>query len=421
MTQRHVDVVIAGGSLSAAACALRCRQAGLEAVVLERKKLPRHKICSGILSPRGHRFLQDNFGEIPAEALHEPATCRGVNFLFPDGSQMPMDFIGGPTPHLWRKHSDCWAIRSAGVEILDETELKGFRQEDDRVIVSAVGPEGPVEFRASILVGADGPRSTVVKALYPAYREHLHWFFVLQKYYKARVDLSEEYFHFFIDGSLGHYPWTHIESGEWIVGAGGFAADDMTQRHENVLAALRERHGLEIEEEIRKEGCPENFGLSLTNRYEFGRGRVLVTGQAAGFLNMMAEGMSCALHSGAHAGEAVAEALKSNSDPQQVYRCRVADEVRRCTDQWNPLQILLGQPHEANLMRGLFNEGWARAGYRTREMVRFGKQFHGLGWGRDIGRATLQRALFGRYGEPRQLPEHLPVLPNDVSLPRDSR
>jgi hypothetical protein len=32
------------------------------------------------------------------------------------------------------------------------------------------------------------------------------------------------------------------------------------------------------------------LGLSLINRYVFGRGNVLVTGQAAGFLNMMAEG-----------------------------------------------------------------------------------------------------------------------------------
>ena len=49
---RKVDVVIVGASLSAAAAAKRLVDAGLETVVLERKALPRHKICSGILSPR---------------------------------------------------------------------------------------------------------------------------------------------------------------------------------------------------------------------------------------------------------------------------------------------------------------------------------------------------------------------------------
>ena len=80
---RDVDVVIVGGSLSAAAAAKRLVDAGLETVVLERKKLPRHKICSGILAPRGHRLLLENFGPLPPEILHEPqmkARMVGVGY-----------------------------------------------------------------------------------------------------------------------------------------------------------------------------------------------------------------------------------------------------------------------------------------------------------------------------------------------------
>ena len=69
---REVDVVVVGASLAAAAAAKRLTDAGLEAVVLERKKLPRHKVCSGILAPRGHHFLIENFGPRPREILHEP-------------------------------------------------------------------------------------------------------------------------------------------------------------------------------------------------------------------------------------------------------------------------------------------------------------------------------------------------------------
>jgi choline dehydrogenase-like flavoprotein len=80
---RNVDVVIVGASLAAAAAAKRTVDAGLETVIIERKELPRHKICSGILSPRGHRFLLENFGPLPREVLHEPTSCRGVTFHFP--------------------------------------------------------------------------------------------------------------------------------------------------------------------------------------------------------------------------------------------------------------------------------------------------------------------------------------------------
>ena len=62
------------------------------------------------------------------------------------------------------------------------------------------------------------------------------------------------------------------------------------------------------------EGCGENFGPSLINRYVFGKGNVLITGQAAGFLNIIAEGMSCALHSGAISGEAIIEAREAQGD-----------------------------------------------------------------------------------------------------------
>ena len=65
---REVDVVVVGASLAAAAAAKRLTDAGLEAVVLERKKLPRHKVCSGILAPRGHRFLSRTSAPCPGRS-----------------------------------------------------------------------------------------------------------------------------------------------------------------------------------------------------------------------------------------------------------------------------------------------------------------------------------------------------------------
>ena len=135
-----------------------------------------------------------------------------------------------------------------------------------------------------------------------------------------------------------------------------------------------------------------------------GRGRVIVTGQAAGFLNMMAEGMSCALHSGAHAGESLAQVFKEGrGDIQSVYRERVQAEVNRCSDQWNPLKIMFEQPHEANLKKGLFAQGPLKAAYWSKEMFKFCKQFHGLGWGKDIMKGSVRRVLKGSYGEPFSL------------------
>ncbi len=108
-----------------------------------------------------------------------------------------------------------------------------------------------------------------------------------------------------------------------------------------------------------------NFGLSLINRYVFGRGNIIVTGQAAGFLNMIAEGMSAALHSGAIAGEATVDAFRLNKPIQDIYRTMIQSEVRRCSDQWNILKILFGRPHEADFMGALAKRRSARQAHRA--------------------------------------------------------
>ena len=113
---RTTDVIIVGASLSAAAAAKRVVDAGYEAIALERFSLPRAKPCSGIISPRGHRFLIENFGPLPKEVLHEPVACRGVTFYFPGGVELPMEFDGGSTPHLNRTFSDYWAIQRSGAD-----------------------------------------------------------------------------------------------------------------------------------------------------------------------------------------------------------------------------------------------------------------------------------------------------------------
>jgi choline dehydrogenase-like flavoprotein len=124
---RSVDVIIVGASLSAAAAAKRLVDAGLETIVLERKELPRHKICSGILSPRGHRFLLENFGPLPREALHEPTSCRGVIFHFPSMVSMPLDFSAAPRRICTANIPITGRSKSSGAEIHDRTSFAGPR------------------------------------------------------------------------------------------------------------------------------------------------------------------------------------------------------------------------------------------------------------------------------------------------------
>ena len=397
---RSVDVVIVGASLAAAAAAKRLVDAGLETIVIERKELPRHKICSGILSPRGHRFLLENFGPLPSETVHQPTSCRGVTFHFPSMVSMPMDFFGGSTPHLHRKYSDHWAIQRSGAEVHDRTSFAGLEDKGDHVVVQASRNGEPVEYRARQVIGADGPSSPVVRAVYPGYAKQIPWFFVGQKFHDI-IDcpLSADYFHFWFHPGLGHYTWSHARDGRQIVGVGFKRGDNFARKHENVVNYLAAKHAVQLQPHTEDEGCGENFGPSLINRYVFGTGNVLITGQAAGFLNMIGEGMSCALHSGAISGEAIVEARLRNRPVREMYRQMIASEVRRTSDQWNPLKIAFERPHEADFPAALLALGWRDRAKVLRDIWRFIVLYKEFKWGRQIFRAALERQLLGDYSQ----------------------
>jgi len=398
------DVLIVGASLSGAACAKRLVDAGLDVTVLEHKKLPRHKICSGILSPRGYRFLLENFGPLPGEALHEPTYCRGVTFHFPSMISMPIDFTGGPTPHLHRKHADFWAIKKSGAAIFDETTFLGLDDDGTTVCVTARRNKEIIKYRARFVVGADGPHSPVRRELYPEYAKSIPWFMVGQKFQPIiECPLDEEYFHFWFHPDLGHYTWSHARDGRQIVGVGFPKGGSVDEYHKRVERYLEEKHGVRLKPPEQREGCDHNFGPSLINRYVFGKGNVLITGQAAGFFNMLAEGMSCALHSGAIAGESIVEAAHRNRPVREVYRRQIVSEVNRCTDQWNPLKIIFASPHEADFKAELAKLDKRDQARVIKDIARFLRIYAPFKWGRQMISQSLTRLISGKYGDSRWL------------------
>lgn len=394
----NADAIIVGAGLSGAACAKRLVDAGYHTIILDKRKLPRHKVCSGILSPRGHRFLIENFGPLPRKILFEPTSCKGVTFHFPSMLSLPMDFHHGSTPHLHRRYSDFWAVEKSNAEVHDRTKFIALQDHGRYVDLFAEKDGENIKYRTRFVIGADGPVSPVTRAVYPDYPKQIPWFIVGQKLHKIiECPLSEEYFHFWFHPDLGHYTWSHERDNNQIVGVGFLRGDNFDKRHERVKVYLEKKHNVRLEPAHESEACSENFGPSLLNTYVFGKGNVIITGQAAGFLNMMAEGMSCALHSGAIAGEAAIESLHHNLPIQHTYRTMIQSEVKRCTDQWNPFEILFSNPHEADFKEALKKHDLKDRITIVKEICSFIRLYAPLKWGRKILRQTAFKKIKGRY------------------------
>jgi flavin-dependent dehydrogenase len=118
---------------------------------------------------------------------------------------------------------------------------------------------------------------------------------------------------------------------------------------------------------------------------------------------MLAEGMSCALHSGAIAGESIVEAMQRNRPVQEIYRSLIASEVKRCTDQWNPIQIIFGNPHEADFKASFRKLSRKEKITVMRDLVNFLKIYAPYKWGRQILGQAVLRMIRGDYPAKRWL------------------
>ena len=64
------DVIVVGAGPAGTAAAKKCVEYGLNTLILERHRLPRYKVCTGmIMGPAAHTLIKQEFGDIPENIL----------------------------------------------------------------------------------------------------------------------------------------------------------------------------------------------------------------------------------------------------------------------------------------------------------------------------------------------------------------
>ena len=76
------DVAIIGGGPAGAAAAKEVTDRGLSAVIIEKKPMPRHKACSGLIIEDAVRVVTDSFGTIPDDVHSTPNIYKAFRFQF---------------------------------------------------------------------------------------------------------------------------------------------------------------------------------------------------------------------------------------------------------------------------------------------------------------------------------------------------
>ncbi len=138
------QVIVAGAGPSGAACAKALRKAGIDVLIIEKEKLPRHKICSGVLFGQTQMLLDRYFGglppqdvyctprEIPAEHIHEWNRDKGfLTYVWEtgkDGQEFPLVYL-----NIWRSRFDHWLVQQSGAEVRENCSVRSMTQDGTQI------------------------------------------------------------------------------------------------------------------------------------------------------------------------------------------------------------------------------------------------------------------------------------------------
>ena len=338
------QVIVVGSGPAGAACAKALRQQNIDVLVLEREPLPRYKCCSGVLFGQTQELLRKYFGAdappdvycgndkiIEAGDIREWNDKRGFFQYFweigKDGKEFPTKY-----QNIWRDRFDKWLLDQSGAAYRDQVRVRAFKASEDGVEVEVQSGgdgelKGPSHYRCQYLIGADGGASVVRRQLYPAQPGDQPGAAVaiLQSYFKLESlgSLKKASWSVFFDTEIGEMlSCVHQKDDYLLLCVGGFRGRKLRDSLARFKALLAEKFDVKLGEWWRDEGCQMELAPPV-----FGKGRVLITGEAAGFVYLNGEGISAAIDSGYRCGGAVAQALLTGKDAVGLYQENSKDIV----------------------------------------------------------------------------------------------
>jgi menaquinone-9 beta-reductase len=387
------DVLVVGGGPAGSACAKACVQAGLRTLLVERRPLPRYKPCSGLVVLEAERFVRQHFGPLPDACRSRSGDYTGIALHF---ASVPSLFVPGrcTAANVWRHTFDQFLVERSGAEVRDGTSFVAAEHLAEAVAVRLRDRQGgQSRVTARYVVACDGGYSKVVGAVAPEVHRQVAWALVYQRYYRGRIELEPGPYHSFLARGMGIYTWVTFKDDLIIVGCGCMRGDRIGGYHARLVEYLRTRCGFAPTESLRDEGCLGN-ALGPTNRFFLGQGRVLVAGEAAGFLHLGGEGISAALATGYLAGQAIAAALAAGDDALARYRAATRGERERVLDQWSFTRLARSFAHPFTLGAALRRYPWRHFPGLVRDTYRFlDQEARGSGVGDAMIRNSWQRLL----------------------------
>lgn len=319
-----VDIVVVGAGPAGSGAAKRCAESGLKTALFEKKKLPRDKVCSGlIVGSAAQSLIREEFGEIPKNVLADPFFYKGVMIYVLGAKPLSID---SEIPVGWRRDIDFWMTAKAmgaGARIYDGCQI--IRLEDERggIKVHFLGNGVPSSVRASYVIGADGFRSAVRRSTFPELKVQYQQ--EIRECYEGSFPLQRDRFHaFYVPGKS----WFDINhKGPHFCLEVSAKPGELKERLSDAKKILFREYGFNPKSKpLWRDACmePRIHEQLIDRSFRPAKDRVLLVGDAAGFQLPTSEGIGTALLSGLMAGESAVNAVKKGGNASDQYLKRVS-------------------------------------------------------------------------------------------------
>lgn len=327
----RTDVCIVGAGPGGCAAALTLAKHGVPAVLVEKGTFPRDKVCGDALSGKVMRALE-RLDPALAAALRADARqlpSWGVTFVAPNGKALRVPFSRhtgeGEAPGAIMPRLDFdvllfdRACRAPGITVHQGIALKAFERTQEGWHIHDARQQLTIEAR--LVIAADGANSHFARHVAKLPMEPRHHCAGVRAYYSGVSGLDPQGFIelMFLKELLPGYLWIFpLPGGRANVGL-GLRSDVVAQRRVDLKALMQELIAThpQLRERFanaRAEGPIQGLGLPLASKRRAlsGDGYLLV-GDAGHLIDpFTGEGISHAMISGMHAGDAAAEMLRTS-------------------------------------------------------------------------------------------------------------
>jgi flavin-dependent dehydrogenase len=320
------DVIVVGAGPGGSVAAKICAEEGLKTLLLERRELPRDKVCSGILAGEtAKNLIREKFGDFPNGVLAHPYYLRG-QIVYVQGAEPGI--IKQSMPIAWRRDLDYWMTRKAqerGTEVLESTRLLGISEHKGSYTVLVQKKGIREEISTKFVIGADGATSVLRKLLFPVLKVSYNQ--EIRECYEGDFPLDKEYIHTFYDPVRKYWFVINHKGPFFLLEVSGRLGETKKLKEMVVKPLLAKNYGFNVinRDPLWIDATVEAklYEQLISGEFSPAKDNVLLVGDAAGFQLPTGEGIGTALKSGLLAGGAIVKAIRESKKAADIYLAEI--------------------------------------------------------------------------------------------------